>query len=302
MPPKIDKDENVEKNTCEVDNMTCAVEYKMPQSLNLDDLGNCWPQWQRFKQSFRIFVLAAGFEKLTETRKAAILLNCIGQQAQELYFNVLQSEDKTKLEEIITLFDEHFKPKQNEVINSYNFNKRNQEDGETFDAFYTAIRKIAENCNYIEKDRMLRDRIVIGVKDQRTQQKLLEIKELTLEKAVDVCRSAELSKEHMKTLNSSEVHAVQARTPSHPPADAKAKYSDTKNRFSHNNHNVCQYNRNYYMCRKCKTEHGPRNCPAYGKVCTKCNKYNHFSVGCSMPRKQVHEVQEYECNNNVHDL
>lgn len=282
--------------------MTCAVEYKMPQSLNLDDLGNCWPQWQRFKQSFRIFVLAAGFEKLSETRKAAILLNCIGQQAQELYFNVLQTEDKTKLEEIITLFDEHFKPKQNEVINSYTFNKRNQEDGETFDAFYTAIRKIAENCNYKEKDRMLRDRIVIGVKDQRTQQKLLEIKELTLEKAIDVCRSAELSKEHMKALNNSEVHAVQARTPSHQPADIKAKYSDTNTRFSHNNHNVVQYNRNYYMCRKCKTEHGPRNCPAYGKVCTKCKKYNHFSVGCSMPHRQVHEVQEYECNNNVHNL
>lgn len=285
--------------TNEVDSMACAVEYKMPQGLNLDDIGNCWPQWQRFKQSFRIFLIAAGFERLAETRKAAILLNCIGQQAQELYFNVLQTNEKTKLDEIIELFDDHFKPKQNEVINSYNFNKRDQEDGETFDAFYTAIRKIAENCNYKEKDRMLRDRILIGIKDQRTQQKLLEVKELTLDKAVDICRSAELCKEHMKTLKNPEVHAVQARPSSHRPSDMKDKYFENNNRtFNSNN----QYSKNFYLCRKCKTEHGPRNCPAFGKICSKCKKYNHFSVGCSMPNRQVHEMNTNFTNNNVHNL
>ncbi|KAL4721070.1 hypothetical protein ACJJTC_019365 [Scirpophaga incertulas] len=111
-----------------------AVEYRMPESLNLDDVDKCWPRWQRFKQAFKIFLLAAGLERLSEQRKAAILLNC---------------------------------------------------DGETFDAFYTAIRKLAENCNFdTQKDRMLRDRIVIGVSDHRMQQKLLEVKDLSLDKAV----------------------------------------------------------------------------------------------------------------------
>ncbi|KAL4718171.1 hypothetical protein ACJJTC_003386 [Scirpophaga incertulas] len=125
-----------------------AVEYRMPESLNLDDVDKCWPRWQRFKQAFKIFLLAAGLERLSEQRKAAILLNCVGHQAQELYFNVLK-------------------------------------DGETFDAFYTAIRKLAEYCNFdTQKDRMLRDRIVIGVSDHRMQQKLLEVKDLSLDKAV----------------------------------------------------------------------------------------------------------------------
>ncbi|CAH0716116.1 unnamed protein product, partial [Brenthis ino] len=42
---------------------------------------------------------------------------------------------------------------------------------------------------------MIRDRIFIGVKEQRIQQKLLEVKDLTMAKAVDICRSAELSRE-----------------------------------------------------------------------------------------------------------
>ncbi|KAL4713683.1 hypothetical protein ACJJTC_004214 [Scirpophaga incertulas] len=212
-----------------------AVEYRMPESLNLDDVDKCWPRWQRFKQAFKIFLLAAGFERLSEQRKAAILLNCVGHQAQELYFNVLK-------------------------------------DGETFDAFYTAIRKLAENCNFdTQKDRMLRDRIVIGVSDHRMQQKLLEVKDLSLDKAVDICRSAELSKEHIKTLTNPEVYAVQTATPQHrgeassSPSN-RAKYTNINNRKSSNSNNNT-FNKNFYLCKKCNKEHGPRNCPAFGKTC-----------------------------------
>ncbi|CAB3241464.1 unnamed protein product [Arctia plantaginis] len=226
--------------------MTCAVEYKMPKGLNLDNIDNCYPQWQRFKQSFRTFIMAAGVEKFSETRKAAILLNCIGQQAQELYFNVLKIDEKAKLEEVLDVFENYFKPKQNDVINTYNFNKRTQEEGESFDAFYTAIRKMAENCNFgDQKERMIRDRIVIGVKEQRMQQKLLEVKDLTMNKAVDICRSAELSKEHLKTLAKSEVHAVQESKSSrqHTSFENRANvgcYLTNENKKVHNINEPCQ--------------------------------------------------------------
>ncbi|CAB3245113.1 unnamed protein product [Arctia plantaginis] len=245
--------------------MTCAVEYKMPKGLNLDNIDNCYPQWQRFKQSFRTFIMAAGVEKFSETRKAAILLNCIGQQAQELYFNVLKIDEKAKLEDVLDVFENYFKPKQNDVINTYNFNKRTQEEGESFDAFYTAIRKMAENCNFgDQKERMIRDRIVIGVKEQRMQQKLLEVKDLTMNKAVDICRSAELSKEHLKTLAKSEVHAVQESKSSrqHTSFENRAKYFNNNykdNKFNidknrsfnsnfKNNEGKVSFNKYFYKC------------------------------------------------------
>lgn len=295
-----EKDKVVEEELIQlkVDNM-CAVEYKMPPSLNLDNIENCWSQWQRFKLSFRNFVLAAGFDKLSEARKAAILINCIGQQAQELYFNVLKKEDKDKLEDVITIFDDYFRPKQNEVINTYNLNKRNQEEGESFDAYYTAIRKLAENCNFEDKkDRMLRDKIVIGVRDQRVQQKLLEVKDLTLDKAVDICRSTELSREFVKTLNNPEVNAVQSSRPVfHEQQHNKAKYFNNNNSTWSQSANVkhnsnTNYNKFFYKCRKCNTEHGPRQCPAFGKICSKCNRLNHFSVGCTYIKRKVHYVTQ----------
>lgn len=102
--------------------------------------------------------------------------------------------------------------------------KKKQNDGESFDAFYTAIRKLVENCNFgEEKNRMLEDKIVIGVQDKPTQQKLLEVKDLSLYKAVDIFRSVELCKNHDRMLNNLELHTVQARSSSHTTPIHKAK-------------------------------------------------------------------------------
>ncbi|GBN11898.1 Transposon Ty3-I Gag-Pol polyprotein [Araneus ventricosus] len=46
-----------------------------------------------------------------------------------------------------------------------------------------------------------------------------------------------------------------------------------------------------YECKKCGRKHKPRECPAYGKVCTKCNKKNHFAVKCFQNSKNIHEMK-----------
>ncbi|KAK9663736.1 hypothetical protein QE152_g41392, partial [Popillia japonica] len=45
-----------------------------------------------------------------------------------------------------------------------------------------------------------------------------------------------------------------------------------------------------FNCYRCKTRHGLRECPAYGKKCTKCGILNHFARACRI--KNVEEVQE----------
>ncbi|KAL4703249.1 hypothetical protein ACJJTC_002469 [Scirpophaga incertulas] len=206
-----------------------GVEYRMPTPLNLDNLNEIYPQWKRFQASFNIFLLAAGLNKVTETRKAAIFLNCIGRSAQDLYFNTLKNPDKEKLEDIVEIFENYFKPKNNEIINTFHFNQRKQQDGENFDAFYSDLRKIAQNCDFESFfERMLRDRIIHGIQDRHVQQKLLEKKELTLEQTVDICRTSELSKEHVKIITEQQtslhdVDAVQAKQPAFQHNITKAK-------------------------------------------------------------------------------
>ena len=38
--------------------------------------------------------------------------------------------------------------------------------------------------------------------------------------------------------------------------------------------------KNQYDCKRCGRKHGPKQCPAYGKECSKCKKKGHFAEQC----------------------
>ncbi|KAL0809559.1 hypothetical protein ABMA28_011092 [Loxostege sticticalis] len=244
------------------------LEFKTPHPLQWDSVGDMLTKWKNFKQQLSIYILASGLERVSEKRKSAILLNCIGEDGQNLYYNILKKTDETpKYEDLLKEFDNYFEPKQNEIINTFNFNRRNQEEGESFDSFYSEIRKLIKSCIYQEQEnRMLRDRIVMGIRDKNIQRKLLENRNLTLDSALDQCRAAELSQEHIKIIQKQEdffkVDAVSTQNP-------KAKYNTNSFPKFQKSSN---YNKNFYHCKKCNREHGPRQCPAFGKTCSICNK------------------------------
>jgi len=45
-----------------------------------------------------------------------------------------------------------------------------------------------------------------------------------------------------------------------------------------------------FLCGRCQTKHGPRQCPAFGQVCKRCGLKNHFAVGCRV--KNIKSVQQ----------
>ena len=50
-------------------------------------------------------------------------------------------------------------------------------------------------------------------------------------------------------------------------------------------------------CKYCGSLHQPRQCPAYGKVCTDCNKTCHFCK--SKKSRAVHEIEQEIIDNNA---
>jgi len=70
------------------------------------------------------------------------------------------------------------------------FNQRSHEEGESVDAFFfLALHGLAEYCNFRElHDEMIRDRIVVRLRDTTLSEKLQLHAELTLKKAVTTAR------------------------------------------------------------------------------------------------------------------
>ena len=48
------------------------------------------------------------------------------------------------------------------------------------------------------------------------------------------------------------------------------------------------------MCKACGLQHAQRRCPAWGKVCNKCHKKNHFAAMCRSKSRTANEVETDE--------
>ena len=71
-------------------------------------------------------------------------------------------------------------------------NQRCQEEGETFDDFVIALYGLVEHCKYKNlRTEMIRDRIVVGLCDQKLSERLQLEADLTLEKAMTMVHQSE---------------------------------------------------------------------------------------------------------------
>ena len=107
-------------------------------------------------------------------------------------------------------FEEHCEPNKNVSYERYKFFSRAQESGESIDQNVTILRKLCETCEFgTLNNSLIKDRTVLGVNNTKTRSRLLRVPDLTLQKALDVVRSAEATNMQMKELNSdSSVHGI----------------------------------------------------------------------------------------------
>ena len=125
---------------------------------------------------------------------------------------------------------------------------------------------------------MIRDKVMFGVRDERIKERLLREADLTLNKALDVCRAADTSKQQIEAMGVTQtqalflVHTMQARKKGghHSNAIRMPKQSSNDKR-EYTNTSACKY---------CGKSHAPRQCAAYGKLCRKCGGPNHVASVC----------------------
>ena len=70
-------------------------------------------------------------------------------------------------------FDSFFSVRKNVVIEHTKFNKRSQLPDEPVEQFITSLYNLAADCNFGElKDQLIRDRIVIRIRDASLSERL----------------------------------------------------------------------------------------------------------------------------------
>ena len=126
----------------------------------------------------------------------------VGDKGREIYSTwELGAEEAKKLNTYYTKHEAYVKPRSNRVFARYKFHHNVQQEGESFEQFLTDLKLLVKDCGYGDPDEMVRDRVVIGYHSTKTREKLIqEGWDLTLEKAIDIARTDDVSKTQLETM------------------------------------------------------------------------------------------------------
>lgn len=255
--------------------------------------------WKKYKQLFEIYIEAAGLEKVRENRKIAIFLNAGGEEVVEVY-NTLKEKDKGSLKALFSALDAYAEPLKSLVLKTYEFLNYRQQDGEAIDHFVTRLKNQGKKCELGEmEDRLVAIMLVIGIADSSLKERLLREESLDLDRAVTICRAAEAGRKQLQGIGGMAKENIDAFR----KTTVRSQRREKKTGKSEGNK----------LCSKCGLHHEARKCPAFGRRCAVCSKYNHYAKQCRSNKKQeekklserkkVHAVEEEDStdsDNNVY--
>lgn len=266
-------------------NTYIKMDLKQPKPMGQD--GNMADNWRKWKQRFIVYSEATDLKDKPEKKQCAVLLHSIGEQGMEDY-NTFQFDDaeKNKIESLIDKFEQHYTPKKNLTYERHRFLTRQQDDGEPFNVFLTDLKKKANTCKWgLLHDELIMHKIVIGITNQSVRETLLQDTKLNLQKAIDKCQIAEQTKIQIKEIGEATVvDYIPYRNFKQRNINGKKEANKKKEKLNRTGTSSCDY---------CGTSHQPRKCPAFGKQCKYCQKWNHYEIQC-YAKKNLHAVEEKE--------
>ncbi|XP_013133755.1 PREDICTED: uncharacterized protein LOC106099688 [Papilio polytes] len=284
--------------------MTEKIFITHMKPLSIQNGDNAAEKWKQWRLRFEIFMDANEIRKYPNEKQTAILLNAIGDEGISIFQSFNVDRNVIKLEDLLHKFDEKFNPHTNVTVERYNFFTRSQKEDESLEDYLTLLNNLASNCNFGQlKDELIKDMLVIGIKNTKIKERLLQEENLTTEIAMKIAKSLELSHERSTKLvnNTSMCHdSVQAVKSTQNtkgrwrPQERDNQYNEYTQRNKSPFKNASRskspaYNNN--ICKRCGQIHKYK-CPAEGKTCNICKRKNHFSNFCFFKDKHRRSYQK----------
>ena len=217
-------------NTASSSNVT--EQYKKPHinppspfNANAKDAAEEWKMWRQMWDNYCVLTNLAS---QTESYQTALLLHSIGTEGVRIY-NGMKFDDAADMQicsKILEKFDSHFLGQCQEFFERFKFNRRNQEDGEPIEQYISTLRTMSKTCGLCScmKDKLLMDRLLMGVRDDKMREKMMATHDLTLTKAIEICKAVEVATVQMKAMKTEEtVHKVRQKKSDKKPRKPKQK-------------------------------------------------------------------------------
>ena len=153
-------------------------------------------------------------------KQVSTFLYSLGEESESVLTSMnATANDRKEYAQVIKKFNAFFKIRKNVIFERARFNCRNHLTGETAEQYIMTLYTLAEPCEYGNlKDEMIRDRLVVGIRDHALSERLQLDADLTLEKAKKSVRQREAVQEQQLVLKG-------ASEPSNVPSSLKVLHS-----------------------------------------------------------------------------
>ena len=219
-----------------------------------------WPKWLK---RFERFCQASELCKKSEESQVNTLLYSMGEKADDILQSFCLSEEELKkYETVVAKFQKHFISKRNVIFERAKFNSRKQEEGENVDSFITALYGLAEHCGFGSlHDKLIRDRIVVGIRDIVLSEKMQMDPNLNLEKALNYVRQSEAVKKQQETVRGTPtsnftptddaINVVNKARSQYKATSRSHRQSDRAKKTQPNTLRAKSFNPTYSKCTRC---------------------------------------------------
>ena len=262
--------------------------------------------FRSWKSKWEDYVMLSSLSAKEPQYQAAMLRYAFTDETRQIYDSLnLTDEESKNPTKIMEEMEKYAKGIINETLERHNFRTRMQQDGEKFDEFLTEIIILSKNCNFCNGEcysKNIRDQILEGVNNDDLKQKLMAENQLTETKAKEMSRAHEKAIEGVAVLNRRDNRSPSAPEIGRVGVGGGSRFNGRNwnnnntrgrsssrgrgnNRGGHSNNGGQQRDNSQQrggnelpLCKWCVKRHIPNrdNCPAYGKQCNVCRRYNHF--------------------------
>jgi hypothetical protein len=245
--------------------------------------------WKEWYKRYTRYHSVAKLSKETDQIQIDTLLYVMGETAEEIFIQLtLSDDDKKKYSKVTEALDKYFQPRNNLVQHVVQFHDRTQKPNESNEEYIRDVYSLASKCEFKEQfDDNVKLRLLAGMKDKNLSIECQQIEDIKLDTVVSKMRTREIVEQTTKTvdrvtLNSSQDRYVkQGKTGGGWGRGHQARGRGSGARIhSGRPPNSNNNDTHYGECKFCGGKHRPRQCPAYGKICAKCGKKNHFARVC----------------------
>ena len=140
-----------------------GVLFALPLPPPLDiQVSNAAKKWKEFEQAWKNYSIAMELHQEPEAAQVATLLTVVGAEARKVFATFTEwasDTDQNKIQPVLQKFAAYCQPLKNVPFERYKFYSRMQESGESYDHYRTALRQLAERCEFesITPNQILRD-------------------------------------------------------------------------------------------------------------------------------------------------